>query len=315
MNVRLLSTCLVAAVALGSTGVLAQSAGKSAAKTRRANAGVATGSASVAPANQAGAASNATSGSPNSTPGSKDPFDAAEAKLKSGTGKDGGYTRPQLAKATFGAGCFWHVEAEFEWLPGVKSAVSGYAGGNVANPTYEMVHEGDTGHAEVVQVTYDPSVISYEQLLRVFWNGHDPTQWNRQGPDVGTQYRSVILYHNEAQRQAALKSYRQLMASGRYRAPIVTQLVPMKRFYRAEDYHQNYYGGKPDHPVARRTHRSARSTSRRRAVTASKSGAAAKKAGATPRSTDTASTWSGASESTSAASAPASGSAARPDSE
>ncbi len=99
------------------------------------------------------------------------------------------------------------------------------------NPSYEMVHEGDTGHAEVVQVEYDPSVISYEQLLKVFWHGHDPTQWNRQGPDVGTQYRSAIFYHNEEQKKAALKSYRELTAARAYRAPIVTQLLPMKAFY------------------------------------------------------------------------------------
>ena len=114
----------------------------------------------------------------------------------------------KLEKATFGAGCFWHVEAAFEWLPGVKSAVSGYSGGSVPYPDYELVHSGFTGHAEVVQVTYDPSVISYEQLLKVFWSHHDPTQLNRQGPDFGTQYRSVIFYHTPAQREAALKSYR-----------------------------------------------------------------------------------------------------------
>ena len=119
------------------------------------------------------------------------------------------------------------------------------------NPSYEMVHEGDTGHVEVVQVEYDPSIISYEQLLKVFWHGHDPTQWNRQGPDFGTQYRSAIFYHNEAQRKAALKSYRELTAARAYRAPIVTLLLPMKAFYRAEEYHQNYYGGKPDLPVGR----------------------------------------------------------------
>ena len=119
-------------------------------------------------------------------------------------------------------------------------------GAQVANPSYEMVHEGDTGHVEVVQVEYDPSIITYEQLLKVFWHGHDPTQWNRQGPDFGTQYRSAIFYHNEAQRKAALKSYRELTAARAYRAPIVTQLLPMKAFYRAEEYHQNYYGGKPE---------------------------------------------------------------------
>ena len=185
--------------------------------------------------------------------GSKDAFDVAAAKAKSG-GKAGdslGNSAPKLERATFGAGCFWHVEAEFEWLRGVKSAVSGYAGGDVANPSYEMVHEGDTGHIEVVQVEYDPSIISYEQLLKVFWHGHDPTQWNRQGPDFGTQYRSAIFYHSEAQRKAALKSYRELTAARAYRAPIVTLLLPMKAFYRAEEYHQNYYGGKPDMPVGR----------------------------------------------------------------
>ncbi len=151
-----------------------------------------------------------------STPGSRDPFDSAAEKLKpsasKGKGESGSDSEEnapaKLEKATFGAGCFWHVESAFEWLPGVKSAVSGYAGGSVPNPDYELVHAGYTGHAEVVQVTYDPSVISYEQLLKVFWSHHDPTQLNRQGPDVGTQYRSVIFYHTPTQREAALKSYR-----------------------------------------------------------------------------------------------------------
>ena len=116
---------------------------------------------------------------------------------------------------------------------------------SVRNPNYEMVHEGYTGHAEVVMVQYDPEVISYEDLLKVFWQCHDPTTPNRQGPDVGTQYRSIILYHNEAQRKAALKSYHQLVEARAFRNPIVTQLVPLKAFYRAEDEHQDYYGGKP----------------------------------------------------------------------
>jgi peptide-methionine (S)-S-oxide reductase len=154
-------------------------------------------------------------------------------------------SEPRTEPATFGAGCFWHVEATFERLPGVISAVSGYAGGFVPNPSYEMVHEGITGHAEVVMVQYDPEVISYEQLLRVFWSCHDPTTPNRQGPDIGTQYRSIILYHNEAQRKAALKSYQQLVDTRAFARPIVTQLVPLRAFYRAEDYHQDYYGGKP----------------------------------------------------------------------
>ena len=152
--------------------------------------------------------------------------------------------KPKTEQATFGAGCFWHVEAVFERLKGVNWAVSGYAGGGVPYPSYEMVHEGTTGHAEVVMVDFDPEVISYDDLLKVFWKNHDPTSLNRQGEDEGPQYRSVILYHNEAQRLAALKSYHALTAKRVYRYPIVTQLVPMRAFYRAEEYHQNYYGGK-----------------------------------------------------------------------
>jgi peptide-methionine (S)-S-oxide reductase len=161
--------------------------------------------------------------------------------------------------ATFGGGCFWHVEADFERLKGVISAVSGYAGGNIRNPNYEMVHEGYTGHAEVVMVQYDPEIISYEELLKVFWTIHDPTQLNRQGPDVGTQYRSIILYHNEAQRKAALESYHKLVDARVFRAPIVTQLVPLKAFYRAEDEHQDYYGGKPRASSRRKSTSSAKS--------------------------------------------------------
>jgi peptide-methionine (S)-S-oxide reductase len=227
----------------------------------------------------------------------KDPFDAAEAKAKSagslGNGSksksadDTMVTAPKLEKATFGAGCFWHVEAEFEWLPGVKSAISGYSGGNVANPSYEMVHEGDTGHAEVVQVEYDPSVITYEQLLKVFWNGHNPTEWNRQGPDEGPQYRSVIFYHNEDQRKAALRSYRELTASRRYRAPIVTQLMPMKAFYRAEEYHQNYYGGRSDRVTARpsRSRRTAKAATAK-GTTAAATAKVAKKKGTAVKSAE-----------------------------
>jgi peptide-methionine (S)-S-oxide reductase len=198
------------------------------------------------------------------TAGGRDPFDSATDKLKGSEKPGSGSKSPgesaddsekdapaQLQKATFGGGCFWHVEAAFEWLPGVKSAVSGYSGGSVPDPDYELVHSGMSGHAEVVQVTYDPTVISYEQLLKVFWSHHDPTQLNRQGPDFGTQYRSVIFYHTPAQREAALKSYRALTAARAFRGPIVTQLLPMRTFYRAEDYHQNYYGGKPDAPIAR----------------------------------------------------------------
>jgi peptide-methionine (S)-S-oxide reductase len=158
-------------------------------------------------------------------------------------------TKPKLKLknelAAFGAGCFWHVEDVFERLDGVKSAVSGYAGGNVPYPTYEMVHEGTTGHAETVVVEYDPNVISYEKLLKVFWASHDPTSLNRQGPDVGPQYRSVIFFYNEDQRKAALASYHDLARANRSRSRIVTELVPMRAFFQAEDYHQDYYGGKP----------------------------------------------------------------------
>jgi peptide-methionine (S)-S-oxide reductase len=153
--------------------------------------------------------------------------------------------KPKTENATFGAGCFWHVEAVFERLKGVNWAVSGYAGGGIPYPTYEMVHEGTTGHAEVVMVDFDPEVISYDDLLKVFWKNHDPTSINRQGEDEGPQYRSVIFYHNEEQRLAAWKSYQALTEKRVYRSPIVTQLVPMRAFYKAEDYHQNYYGGKP----------------------------------------------------------------------
>jgi len=152
-------------------------------------------------------------------------------------------TVPKTELATFGAGCFWHVEDIFERQKGVKNAVSGYSGGNIAYPSYEMVHTGETGHAEVVQVEYDPNVITYEALLKIFWRSHDPTSINRQGEDEGPQYRSVIFYHSDAQRKAALKSYEQLTRARAFRTPIVTQLMPMQAFFPAEDYHQNYYSG------------------------------------------------------------------------
>ncbi|TMC57604.1 MAG: peptide-methionine (S)-S-oxide reductase MsrA [Chloroflexota bacterium] len=146
-----------------------------------------------------------------------------------------------MQKATFGAGCFWGVEAEFRQLPkGVVSTAVGYEGGTMKNPTYRDVCADRTGHAEVVEVEYDPEKISYEDLLKVFWANHDPTTLNRQGPDVGTQYRSVIFYHTPEQQVAALASKEKLEKSGRYRRPIVTEIVPATSFYRAEDYHQQY---------------------------------------------------------------------------
>lgn len=145
-----------------------------------------------------------------------------------------------IEKATFGAGCFWGVEAEFRQVKGVVSTAVGYEGGWFANPRYRDVCTDKTGHAEVVEVDYDPSRVSYEDLLKVFWTNHDPTTLNRQGPDVGTQYRSVIFYHTPEQLAAALASKEKLQNSGAYRRPIVTEIVPASAFYKAEEYHQQY---------------------------------------------------------------------------
>lgn len=146
----------------------------------------------------------------------------------------------QLEKATFGAGCFWGVEVAFRQVPGVMDATAGYLGGNFPNPTYKDVCSGRTGHAEVVEVTYDPARVSYDDLLNVFWTSHDPTTLNRQGPDRGTQYRSAIFYHTEAQRAAATASKDRLDSSGRLSGPVVTEITPTSTFYRAEEYHQRY---------------------------------------------------------------------------
>jgi peptide-methionine (S)-S-oxide reductase len=145
----------------------------------------------------------------------------------------------KLQTATFGGGCFWCAEAVFQRIPGVKSVVSGFAGGTVANPSYELVCTGETGHAEVIQIKFDPAVISYDKLLEIFWEAHDPTTLNRQGNDVGTQYRSIILYTDDAQKAAAEKSKAE--AAKHFKSPIVTEIVPLKAFYPAEAYHQNYY--------------------------------------------------------------------------
>ncbi|MGH7381247.1 MAG: peptide-methionine (S)-S-oxide reductase MsrA [Candidatus Methylomirabilales bacterium] len=144
-------------------------------------------------------------------------------------------------KATFGAGCFWGVEAAFRKVTGVVSTTVGYSGGSSKNATYKDVCSGRTGHAEVVQVEYDPSKTSYEELLNVFWGVHDPTQMNRQGPDVGTQYRSAIFFYNAEQEAAAKAAKAHLEKSGRYRKPIVTEIIPASEFYMAEEYHQQYF--------------------------------------------------------------------------
>ena len=142
--------------------------------------------------------------------------------------------------ATFGAGCFWGIEANFRRVPGVLDAVSGYSGGHMENPSYKDVCTDETGHAEVVQVTFDPARVSYEKLLDTFWQMHDPTQVNRQGPDFGSQYRSAIFFHSPEQEATAKKSKAALDASGKFRRPIATEITPAGEFYRAEEYHQRY---------------------------------------------------------------------------
>ena len=146
-----------------------------------------------------------------------------------------------MEKATFGAGCFWHVEEEFRRVKGVHKTAVGYSGGKVKGPTYGEVCTGGTGHAEVVHVEFDPKMVSYDQLLDVFWAIHDPTTPNRQGPDIGPQYRSVIFYHSDKQKIQAEESKKKLNQSGRFSNPIVTEIKPIDEFYRAEEYHQQYF--------------------------------------------------------------------------
>ena len=153
--------------------------------------------------------------------------------------------------ATLANGCFWCSEAIFSRLKGVKSVLPGYSGGRVENPSYNDVCTGRTGHAEAAQIEFDPAVISFEKLLDVFWHTHDPTTLNRQGNDVGTQYRSAIFYHNDEQREVAENSKRGLEKEGMYRDPIVTEIVPFKKFYVAEDYHKKYYDQHQDAPYCR----------------------------------------------------------------
>ena len=153
------------------------------------------------------------------------------------------------ARAILGGGCFWCVEAVYETVPGILSVTSGYAGGHVADPTYEQVSTGRTGHAEVVQVEYDPEKISYAKVLDLFWKAHDPTTLNRQGPDTGPQYRSIILYEDETQKAIAEKS--KAAAQADFKDPIVTEIVPLEKFYPAEKYHQDFYANNPNYPYSR----------------------------------------------------------------
>lgn len=151
---------------------------------------------------------------------------------------------PDIRLATFGGGCFWCTEAVFERLPGVKSVESGYAGGHVPNPTYEQICTGETGHAEVIRIAYDPAAVSFERLVEVFFEAHDPTTLNRQGADEGTQYRSVIFYHDEAQKAAAEKG--KAAAQAFFDDPIVTEISPLPKYYPAERYHQDYFKNNPN---------------------------------------------------------------------
>src|ERR1700722_7067110 len=148
---------------------------------------------------------------------------------------------PSREVATVGGGCFWCLEAVFEQLRGVEKVESGYSGGTVANPNYRQVCGGDTGHAEVIQGTFDPAVVSYREILEGFFSTHDPTTRNRQGPDEGTQYRSAVFYHNDAQKKIAEEVIAELNAAKLWKAPIVTEVVPLQEFYKAEDYHQGYF--------------------------------------------------------------------------
>jgi peptide-methionine (S)-S-oxide reductase len=159
-----------------------------------------------------------------------------------------GGTAIQTDTATFGTGCFWCTEAIFQEVDGVLKATSGYSGGQVANPTYKEVCEGTTGHAECIQVVFDPQKVTYDELLEVFWQTHDPTTLNRQGNDVGTQYRSVIFYHNQQQQEKAAKYKAELDKSGAFDKPIVTEIAPFETFYVAENYHQDYYNNNGSQP-------------------------------------------------------------------
>lgn len=165
---------------------------------------------------------------------------------KTNYGKKMSDEKNNLTKATFGSGCFWCTEAIFENVNGVTDVVSGYSGGKVFNPTYEQVCSGTTGHAEVVQLTYDSVVVSYEELLEIFWKTHDPTTLNRQGADVGTQYRSVIFCHNDEQKEKAKYYKDKLNKEGIWNNPIVTEISPIENFFEAEKYHQNYYENNPN---------------------------------------------------------------------
>ncbi len=174
--------------------------------------------------------------------------DVKKNQLPNQDGSNKSMTTAGLDTATFAAGCFWCVEAIFQNLKGVESVTSGYAGGNVKNPSYEEVCTGTTGHAEACQIAYDPKQVSYKELLEAFWKTHDPTTLNRQGNDVGTQYRSAIFYHNDEQKNLAEHYKAELDSSGAFDKPVVTEIVPYTNFYKAENYHQNYFNEHGNQP-------------------------------------------------------------------
>jgi len=176
-------------------------------------------------------------------------FTTSCAQNTEATNKQTGMNKDKnIEEATFGAGCFWCVEAIFQQLKGVETVTAGYAGGRVPSPTYEAVCSGTTGHAEVCHIEFNPAIITYEQLLTVFWHSHDPTTLNRQGADKGTQYRSVIFYHNEEQQRAARQSIAATDSSGLWPKPIVTQIAPLTNYSAAENYHQNYFANNAQQP-------------------------------------------------------------------
>jgi peptide-methionine (S)-S-oxide reductase len=170
----------------------------------------------------------------------------AEDTKKKEAAKDETAAWGHTEKATLGGGCFWCTEAVFERFEGVKTVISGYSGGRIPNPTYKQICTGDTGHAEVIQIEFDPAKITYAQILEIFWVAHDPTTLNRQGADTGTQYRSTIMYHSEAQKKTAEESKKKAQAN--FKSPIVTEIVPISIFYKAEDYHQDYFKNNPNQP-------------------------------------------------------------------
>jgi len=183
--------------------------------------------------------------------GTREESNAAPGGQKNRTGTMETHTKGNTDTATFGAGCFWCVEAVFQELKGVHKVTSGYSGGTVKNPSYREVCTGRTGHAEVIQVVYDPDTITFSELLEVFWQTHDPTTLNQQGADIGTQYRSAVFYHSPEQQRLAEEYREKLDASGAYAAPVVTEISPLINFYPAEDYHQNYYAENGEQPYCR----------------------------------------------------------------